>query len=101
MTPKDKAKDLIKNHLDWIGSTYFVDRHYSVYEGVKAKALSLYLVEQILLNFEGLFNPEYVVFDAIGERKFTYEGEYNTHMTGYDMIGYWTEVKSELENLEL
>lgn len=56
-------------------------------------------VDEILKQFNGLNKPEYVAFDCIGERQFTYDGEYEDRMTGYDMVNYWIEVKSEIEAL--
>jgi hypothetical protein len=54
-------------------------------------------IDEILKIFDGLVKLEYCKFDAIGERKFTFDGEYKTHMTGYDMIEYWREVKKILK----
>jgi hypothetical protein len=96
MTPKEKAITIFKDNLENIGSKYSDEGVYSHSEGSIAMTLSWYQVDQILFNFNGLLKPEYVAFDAIGERKFTYDGEYETHMTGYDMVDYWNEVRSEL-----
>ena len=76
MTPKEKAKSLLSNF--------------------KSKELSNIVVDEIINNFEGLSKPEYTLFDSIGERKFTYDGEYEGAMSGYDMINYWEEVKKEI-----
>lgn len=88
MTPKNKAIELFNKYAKmWHASTDDV------------KNCATIAVEEILKNFEGLPKPEYCAFDAIGERKFTFHGEYDTHMTGYDMIAYWEEVKIEIKNL--
>ena len=85
MTPKQKAE-------------YLIDKMYSI-SGLPrfSKAYALICVDEILLNFEGLHKPEYCAFDAIGERKYIFESEYPEHMTGYDMVEYWNEVKREIE----
>ena len=86
MTPKEQAQNLIDTFIS---------------EGclfANARKCAIVCVNKILLNFEGLNKPEYCAFDAIGERKFTFEGEHPEHMTGYDMVEYWEEVKTELEN---
>jgi len=59
----------------------------------------LFLVDEILKQFDGLHKPEYCAFDAIGERKFTFESEYPNYMTGYDMIEYWKQVKIEIDKI--
>lgn len=79
MNTKEKAKDLVNKF--------------------KSKLVSIIVVNEILKNFEGLHKPEYCAFDAIGERKFTFESEYIEHMTGYDMIAYWEDVKIQIESL--
>lgn len=56
-------------------------------------------LDEIIKNFEGLHKPEYCAFDAIGERKFTFESEYPECMNGYEMVDYWEEVKTEIEKL--
>lgn len=64
-----------------------------------SKKFAIIIVDEILKNFEGLHKPEYCAFDAIGERKFAFESEYPEHMTGYDMISYWEEVKVKIQEL--
>ena len=66
---------------------------------ITAKKCALAAVDEVLTIFEGLHKPEYCAFDAIGCRKFTFEGEYDNQMTGYDMVEYWNEVKQALEAL--
>lgn len=68
-------------------------------EPALAKKIAIITVDEILKNFEGLHKPEYCAFDAIGERKFTFESEYPEHMTGYDMISYWEDVKVKIQEL--
>ncbi len=87
MEAKEKAKELVEKYISVNGNSFF------------AKDCALIAVDEILKNFEGLHKPEYCAFDAIGERKFTFEGEYPEHMTGYDMVSYWEEVKQEIEKL--
>jgi len=59
----------------------------------------LFLVDEILKQFDGLHKPEYCAFDEIGERKITFESEYTNYMTGYDMIEYWKQVKIEIDKI--
>ncbi len=68
-------------------------------DSVLSKKVAIITVDEILKNFEGLHKPEYCAFDAIGERKFTFESEYPEHMTGYDMISYWEDVKVKIQEL--
>jgi hypothetical protein len=90
MTPKEKAKELIEQFEGElvIPPTYGTP-----------KGMAFICVSEILKNFEGLYKPEYCAFDAIGERKFTFKGEYTTHLTGYDMVKYWNQVISEIKKL--
>lgn len=64
-----------------------------------AKKSSIIAVNEILKNFEGLHKPEYCAFDAIGERKFTFDSEYPEYMTGFDMVAYWENVIVQIELL--
>lgn len=91
MTPKEKALELYKKY-EFVYIQNYTSKH-------EVKQCVLILVEEILKNFDGLHKPEYCAFDAIGQRKFTFESEYAECMTGYDMIEYWQEVKSEIEKL--
>lgn len=84
MDTKDKAQELIEKFRQCVSGSSC------------AKEASLIAVDEILANFEGLHKPEYSVFDAIGERKFTFDGEYPEHMTGYDMVDYWEEVRDHI-----
>jgi hypothetical protein len=86
MTPKEKAQELI-NRFSKVG---LQQRE----EGIEC---ALICVDEIITVFLGMHKPEYAAFDAIGERKYTYEAEYDTHMTGYNMIGYFEEVKTEIK----
>ena len=89
MTPKEKANQLFDDFLDLM----------DIQHPPNAKYMAIRCVDEILKNFEGLHKPEYCAFDAIGERKFIFKGEYEEHMTGYDMVEYWQEVKKEIEKL--
>lgn len=84
MTPKEKADEIMRNFTMICGNSFFV------------KEMSIFCVDEILKNFEGLHKPEYCSFDAIGERKYTFDGEYEEGMTGYDMISYWNEVRHRI-----
>jgi hypothetical protein len=88
MNAKEKAKDLVnwyyENLPQWVNTD-------------EAKMCATKCVDEILKQFVGLNKPEYVAFDCIGERQFTYEGEYEDRMTGYDMVDYWNEVLEEIE----
>lgn len=81
MTPKEKAEKLY--------------RMFSL--GGWGKEHATNCVDEILEIFEGLHKPEYCAFDAIGERQYKFDGEYSEHMTGYDMVEYWEEVKKALQ----
>lgn len=104
MTPKEKANKLVDEFYQttpneaWycppLGS---LSMEYKAWE--QAKQCALIMVDEILKNFERLHKPEYCAFDAIGERKFIFQGEYDEYMTGYDMIEYWQEVKDEIGKL--
>ena len=95
MTPKEKAKILIMGFIDELPWTSMNERQCNSI----GKCCAIIAVDEILKNFEGLNKPEYCAFDSVGERKFTFESEYPEHMTGYDMIAYWEDVKSEIEKL--
>lgn len=41
-------------------------------------------------------DPEKAAFDCIGKKEFDFEGEYSTHLTGYDLKEFFKEVKREL-----
>ncbi len=95
MTPKEKAQELVKNYWDVVFDFGLFD-----YGKSRTVKCAIIMVKEILTNFEGLHKPEYCAFDAIGDRKFTFEGEYETHMTGYDMVEYWNEVLNELNKMQ-
>jgi hypothetical protein len=103
MTPKEKANDFIKKFgyyvNGYVGSSMLTNTEYPEQILKNAKELSIIVIDEILKNFDDLNKPEYCAFDATNERKFTFEGEYDTHMTGYDMIEFWNQVKSEIELL--
>jgi hypothetical protein len=93
MTPKQKADELInkfRNHT-WNGEDNL--------DNANAIKASIIAVDEIMKQFDGLHKPEYCAFDAIGERKFTFDSECSEHMTGYDMIAYWKLVKEEIEKI--
>ncbi len=97
MNTKEKAQELVNTILDKLyndGSLSFKRILYA-----RAVECAKVTVDEILKNFEGLHKPEYCAFDAIGERKFTFESEYPEHMTGYDMVAYWEDVKVQIEAL--
>ena len=103
MTPLEKAIELIEKYkglvYPYIGSSMLTNDPSDAVILTNAKFCVGILIDEILKQFEGLHKPEYVSFDAIGERQFTFESEYETHMTGYDMVAYWEEVKSEIEKM--
>lgn len=96
MTPKEKANKLVDEFLNM--KPIKLSDYSRIYQPT-AKQCALIVVDEILKNFEWLHKPEYCTFDAIGERKFTFQGEYNEHTAGYDMIEYWQEVKDEIGKL--
>lgn len=101
MTTKEKAHEIVEKFTDYVhgyvGSSMLINYEYPEQILAQAKKASIIAVDEILKNFEGLHKPEYCAFDAIGERKFTFEGEYPEHMTGYDMVAYWEDVKVQIE----
>jgi hypothetical protein len=89
----DKFKKYVHGYL---GSSMLTNHEYPEQILSRAKEVAIITVDEILQNFEGLSKPEYCAFDCIGERKFTFDGEYPEHMTGYDMIEYWEDVKIQI-----
>jgi hypothetical protein len=99
MTPKEKAQELVDTFLPHIRGA---DRYNHNLESMNvfiSKQCALIAVDEIMKQFDGLHKPEYCAFDAIGERKFTFDSESPEHMNGYDMTAYWEEVKAEIEKL--
>jgi hypothetical protein len=87
MTPIEKANELVEK---------FYSARVLDYNG--AKQCALIAVEEIIEPLTTLHKPEYTAFDC----KSLYsvkETEYETHLTGYEMLAYWSEVKSEIEKL--
>lgn len=97
MTAKEKALELCQK-FGWLGFKW-EQTNFTTISLENSKQCAILAVDEVLKQFDGLHKPEYCAFDAIGDRKFHFDGEYNTHMTGYDMIAYWEEVKSEIKNL--
>lgn len=95
MTPKEKAKQLF-NSIRYMDNESGKD---CATCDCVVLPIAKFMCDEILKQFDGLNKPEYCAFDAIGERKFTFESEYPEHMTGYDMVSYWEQVKSEFEAL--
>jgi len=104
MTPKEKAQELVDKFKDYVhgyvGSSMLTNHEYPEQILAQAKKVAIITVDEILKQFDGLHKPEYCVFDGIGERKFTFDGEYKEHMTGYDMVAYWEQVKAELKAIK-
>jgi hypothetical protein len=99
MTPKEKAETLIDKMKSIVeNSGLHATFDYDCYKKAAVKC-ALIAIDEIVEILEGLNKPEYCAFDAIGERKFHFNGEYETHMTGYDMFEYWEQVKKEIEAL--
>jgi len=103
MNTKEKAQELVYKFKDLlhrhVGSSMLINHEGSEQILAQAKKASNITVDEILKQFDGLYKPEYCAFDAIGERKFTFEGEYPEQMTGYDMVAYWEDVKVQIEAL--
>lgn len=97
MTPKEKAYEFYHYYFNLLEPYFEIPNE--EFNINRVKKCALVCCDEILSIFDGLHKPEYCAFDAIGERKFTYNGEYDTHMTGYDMVEYWNEVKLEIEKL--
>lgn len=101
MTPKEKATELI-NKFSPLVTTW--DCYHDTPRDPDcilkdAKECALICVDEIMQIFECLTKPEYTAFDFIGDRKFTFKSEYETHLTGYDMQEYFEEVKTAIKNL--
>jgi hypothetical protein len=91
MTTKEKAQELLEKFCVSDSSS---GTHWKNDDG---QVMSLLYVDEILKILYGLNKPEYTSFDAVGKREFTFKGEYETHLTGYDMEKYWIEVKEEIK----
>jgi|GEM_PF-2839046 hypothetical protein len=104
MNPKQYAEELVDKmyNTEHCGIEHFPNKRYcdctemSLYQ---AKQCALIAVKHMKGIFDGLHKPEYFAFDAIGERKFTFEGEHPDHMTGYDMLEYLEQVEQEIQKL--
>ena len=105
MNTKEKAKEFVEKYLNTIIHSPYIDKEDDNCIGTgymthnSAVRCAIIAVDEILKNFEGMHKPEYCSFDAIGKRKFTFESEYPEHMTGYDMVAYWNDVKVQIEAL--
>ena len=100
MTPQETAAAMVGNYHQLLRQMkMFVNGDFNDYQRC-AVQIALIDVKNSLLIFDGLHKPEYCSFDATGERKFTFEGEYENHMTGYDMISFFNEVELEIEKLK-
>ena len=97
MTPKQKAKELVNKLLNSLYNNGELSFRKILFP--KAKECAIIAVDEIMKQFDGLHKPEYCAFDAIGERKFTFDSECSEHMTGYDMIAFWKQVKEEIDKL--
>ncbi len=93
MSPKEKAKELYQKMLE------AGDAQGDFVYDASAKASAIIAVDEILKTFEGLDKPEYVSFDSVQPRNYTFDSEYETHMTGYDMEEYYKQVKQEIEKI--
>ena len=88
MTPKEKASEMVQKYLGRGPMS-----HKSAYECADMA------VDEILQIFEYLYKPEYCQFDSGSIRKYTFRGEYEDSMTGYDMVSYWEEVRAEIKSI--
>lgn len=94
MTPKQYAEELVEDYYSTIMSFLSDNMRWE-----NAKKGALIAVKHMKGIFDGLHKPEYCAFDAVGERKFTFEGEHPDHMTGYDMLEYLEQVEQEIGKL--
>jgi hypothetical protein len=94
MTPKEKANQLYDDAYSRWCNELSHDKNILI-----AKSISTYVCDKLLEIFEGLHKPESCAFDAIGDRKYTFDSEYEGRMTGYDMVDYFQQVKEEIEKL--
>jgi len=98
MTPKEKAWDLLCK-MNNANITEKIWSDASPYAKKDLKRKCFIVIDEVLRLFKDLYKPENCAFDCIGGRKFTFDAEYETHMTGYDMAAYYEEVKKEIDIL--
>lgn len=93
MKPKEKAQELVskfKDHVNpYIGSGMLSNTHDDNAILFQSKQCALILVDEILNLIETLHKPEYCSF---------YSSEEDVK-DGYEVIAYWQEVRTEIENL--
>jgi hypothetical protein len=105
MTAKEKAKELVDKYLNTIIHFPYIDTENGDCIGTgymthqSAIGCALIACDEVLQIFEGLHKPEDCAFDAIGERKYTFDSEYENQMNGYEMVEYWQQVKGEINLL--
>jgi hypothetical protein len=99
MTPEQKALSLIEQYKNKIIYFPYLDTQDSSMKMESAIDCALTVVDETLKVFEGLYKPEYTLFDAIGERQYAFDSESSEGMNGYEMIEYYQEVKEILEKL--
>jgi len=98
MTPKQYAEQLV-DQFDEHAEARISDSGRDFDKKYCTKQCALIAVKHMKGILDGLHKPEYCAFDAIGERKFTFEGEHPDHMTGYDMLEYLEQVEQEIQKL--
>ena len=96
MTPKEKSIYILEKMNNGKISKALWD-NCSDYARRDLKRKAMIVIAEIIKQFDGLDKPEYCAFDAIGKRKFIFDSEHSTHMTGYDMVAYWEAVKFQVD----
>jgi hypothetical protein len=102
MTPKEKAFDLFsKFNGGREPVTIEMWNAASDYAKENLRKDALIAVDCAVSVLDGMHKPEYSKFDAIGPRKFTLDKptEYDSHLTGYELMEYWMQVAVEIKAL--
>ena len=89
MTPKEKAGDLIDKFRQNQFSGCIICSDSYEDKDINAKSLALIAVDETLNLLETLHKPEYCSFYSKNEDV----------KDGYEVIAYWQEVRTEIEQL--
>ena len=82
MTPKNKAEELITSFMAILSLPGAPLGEYK--DGI-AKDCAYAVVDEMLKMFNGLYKPEYVLFDIYEPKKYSLEGE--SEFNGYTNVG--------------
>jgi hypothetical protein len=56
-----------------------------------------FLCNLIIRMVSKMNDPEKAAFDCLSKKDFDFKGEFDSHLTGYDLQNYFREVKKELK----